>query len=152
MPHHIEGPTNLHSLVGESLGHSDWFAITQQRVDVFADATEDHQWIHVDPARASTESPYGGPIAHGYLTLSLLSAMWEQILVIDGLGMGVNYGLNKVRFPAAVPVGARVRGHASVLAVREVGPGVELMLTVTVECDGVQKPVCVAEPIFRFYP
>jgi acyl dehydratase len=147
----IETVSELSSLVGKDLGTSGWYDITQHRVDLFADATEDHQWIHVDPRRAETESPFGGPIAHGYLTLSLLSTMTLQVLTVERMSMGVNYGLNKVRFPAPVPVGSRVRLAASVVTVEEFDGGAQIVLAATVECDQTKKLVCVAEPVYRYY-
>nr|WP_271209042.1 MaoC family dehydratase [Rhodococcus wratislaviensis]GLK33487.1 MaoC family dehydratase [Rhodococcus wratislaviensis] len=151
MPPKIIHLADLQHVNGTELGHSGWFTIRQERVDNFADATEDRQWIHVDPERARRESPFEGPIAHGYLTLSLLSAMFEQILVVDGAGMGVNYGLNKVRFPSPVRVGSRVRGHASVLDVCEYDTYTQMNLAMTIKCENLTKPACVAEAIFRFY-
>ena len=113
----------LPSLKGQVLGTSEWFEVTQDRVNTFADATDDHQWIHVDPERAVAESPFGGPIGHGFLTLSLFVPMWSQILVVTDITMGVNYGLNKVRFPAPVPVGSKIRLTATLLDVEEVKGG-----------------------------
>ncbi|WP_067904585.1 MaoC family dehydratase [Nocardia vaccinii] len=147
----IDNVDDLHRLLGQQLDCSDWLDITQDRVNTFADATADHQWIHVDIERANTESPYGGPIAHGYLTLSLLSAMFLQTLTVRRTSMAVNYGLNKVRFPAPVPVGSKVRLTATVTTVEEIDDGVQIVLAATVECTAVDKPVCVAEPVFRFY-
>jgi acyl dehydratase len=109
----------LPSLKGRELGSSEWFEVTQERVNTFADATDDHQWIHVDPERAAAQSPFGGPIGHGFLTLSLFVPMWSQILVVTDAAMGINYGLNKVRFPAPVPVGSRIRMTATLLEVEE---------------------------------
>ncbi|MBA4025485.1 MAG: dehydratase [Gordonia sp.] len=151
MTTHLRSVTELHELVGTELGTSDWIDIDQARVDGFADHTEDRQWIHVDPQRSTSESPFGGPIAHGYLILSLISAFWEQILQVDDVTMGVNYGLNKVRFPSPVPVGSRVRMVASLLTVDTVTGGVHIVLRATVEAEGITKPVCVAEPVFRLY-
>ncbi|MGW4338120.1 MaoC family dehydratase [Rhodococcus koreensis] len=142
---------DLHRLAGTQLEASDRFEITQDRVDAFADATDDHQWIHVDVARATSESQFGGPIAHGYLTLSLLSAMFLQVLSVPDASMAVNYGLNKVRFPAPVPVGSKVRSAAAATAVDNIVGGVQITLEVIVECSAVDKPVCVAEVVFRFY-
>jgi acyl dehydratase len=141
----------LPTLVGTDLGSSDWIDMAQNRVNDFARVTEDHQWIHTDPDRAARESPFGGPIAHGYLTLSLLSAFWEQLLEVDGVSMAVNYGLNKVRFPAPVAVGSRVRMAATVISVAEIAGGFQVVVEATFESDGVEKPVCVAEPVFRLY-
>ncbi len=141
----------LASLAGQELGRSDWFDITQQTVNTFADATGDHQWIHVDVDRAAAESPFGGPIAHGYLTLSLLVPMHKQILVVTDAGMTVNYGLNKVRFPALVPVGSRIRMTATLQKVTEVTGGLQITVNGVIEAEGAAKPVCIAEPLFRFY-
>lgn len=142
---------DLPALTGSELGTSDWVVVTQDRVDTFADATDDHQWIHVDVERAKAESPYGGPIAHGYLTLSLLIPMWSGVLTVTDSGMGVNYGLNKVRFPAPVPVGAKIRLTATLADVEEIEDGVQVTVAATIEREGSDKPVCVAEPVFRFY-
>jgi acyl dehydratase len=142
----------LPSLKGKELGSSEWFEITQDRVTTFADATDDHQWIHVDVARARAESPYGGPIGHGFLTLSLFVPMWSQVLTVTDMTMGINYGLNKVRFPAPVPVGSRVRLTATVLDVEEVkGGGLQLTVGGVIERDGGDKPVCVLEALMRLY-
>ncbi|HUD39912.1 MAG TPA: MaoC family dehydratase [Streptosporangiaceae bacterium] len=141
----------LPSLKGQELGASEWFEITQERVNTFADATDDHQWIHVDIERAKTESPFGGPIAHGFLTLSLIVPMYGQILRVTDAKMGVNYGLNKVRFPAPVPVGAKVRMVATLKEVEEVPGGLQLTVGAVIEREGGDKPVCVAEPLFRVY-
>jgi acyl dehydratase len=141
----------LPGLVGRELGTSDWIEITQDRVNLFADATGDHQWIHVDVERAKQESPFGGPIAHGYLTLSLLIPLLSQILTVGDATMGVNYGLNKVRFPAPVPVGSKVRASATLKDVEQVAGGLQYSLAVTVEREGGAKPVCIAEPVYRVY-
>jgi acyl dehydratase len=144
--------TELPGLAGKHLGHSGWHEITQEQVNLFADATADHQWIHVDVERAKA-GPFGGPIAHGYLTLSLAPALLlDEILHVDGVAQVVNYGLNKVRFPAPVPVGARVRLAAECTGVEEVrGGGYQLTFALTFERSGEAKPVCVAEILFRFY-
>ena len=141
----------LPSLKGQQLGVSDWFEVTQDRVNTFADATDDHQWIHVDPARATAESPFGGPIGHGFLTLSLFVPMWSQVLQVTDITMGVNYGLNKVRFPAPVPVGSRIRLIATLLDVEEVKGGLQLTVSGVVEREGSDKPVCVLESLTRLY-
>jgi acyl dehydratase len=138
-------------LVGTELGSSGWHEVTQEHVDLFADATGDHQWIHVDVERAKAESPFGGPIAHGYLTLSLLAPLSAQVLVVTDTVMGVNYGLNKVRFPSPVPVGAQVRLTASLKSVEEVTGGLQLTLAAVIEREGSDKPVCIAEPVYRYY-
>lgn len=141
----------LPPLKGATLGTSEWFEITQDRVNVFADATDDHQWIHVDPARAAKESPYGGPVGHGFLTLSLFVPMWSQVLVVTDTTMAVNYGLNKVRFPAPVPVGSKVRMTATLVDIEEVKGGLQLTVSGVVEREGGDKPVCVLEAVMRFY-
>ena len=138
-------------LVGQELGTSDWFEVTQDRVDTFADATGDHQWIHVDVERAKAESPFGGPIAHGYLTLSLLVPLIAETFVVTDTPMAVNYGLNKVRFPSPVPVGSRVRLTATLKDVEQVAGGLQLTLAVVVEREGSEKPACIAEPVYRYY-
>jgi acyl dehydratase len=138
-------------LVGRELGTSEWFEVTQDRVDTFADATGDHQWIHVDVERAEAESPFGGPIAHGYLTLSLLVPLFAQVLVVTDTAMAVNYGLNKVRFPSPVPVGSRVRLTATLKDVEQVTGGLQLTLSAVVEREGSEKPACIAEPVYRYY-
>ncbi len=141
----------LTGLVGTELGTSAWVEVTQEQVDLFADATGDHQWIHVDVERAKRESPFGGPIAHGYLTLSLLIPMWSEVLVVSDATMGVNYGLNKVRFPSPVPVGSKLRLTATLEDVEEVTGGLQLTVAGVIEAEGIPKPVCIAEPVFRFY-
>jgi acyl dehydratase len=138
-------------LVGTELGSSDWYEVTQDAVNLFADATGDHQWIHIDVERAKAESPFGGPIAHGYLTLSLLAPLSAQVLLVTDTVMGVNYGLNKVRFPSPVPVGAKVRLTASLKSVEEVAGGLQLTLAAVIEREGGDKPVCIAEPVYRYY-
>jgi acyl dehydratase len=140
---------DLSSLKGSVLGTSEWFEITQERVNTFADATDDHQWIHVDVERASRESPYGGPIGHGFLTLSLFVPMWSQVLVVTDATMGINYGLNKVRFPAPVPVGSKIRLTATLVDVEEVKGGLQLTVGGVVEREGGDKPVCVLEALMR---
>ncbi|MFC8509216.1 MaoC family dehydratase [Streptomyces sp. NPDC057411] len=140
----------LRAGVGEQLGHSDWLEIEQKRIDQFADATGDHQWIHVDPERAAA-GPFGRTIAHGYLTLSLLPTLVPQIMRVEGMKMGINYGTNKVRFPSPVPVGSRLRATAVLTEVTEAGGGVQVTATVTVEREGGDKPACVAESVSRYY-
>ncbi|MFG2116431.1 MaoC family dehydratase [Streptomyces sp. NPDC048718] len=140
----------LRAAVGEQLGYSDWLEIEQDRIDRFADATGDHQWIHVDPERAAA-GPFGRTIAHGYLTLSLLPALVPQVMRVEGMKMGLNYGTEKVRFPAPVPVGSRLRATAVLTEVREAGGGVQVTAKVTVEREGGDKPVCVAESVSRYY-
>jgi acyl dehydratase len=141
----------LPGLTGQELGSSDWHEVTQESVDLFADATGDHQWIHVDVERAKKESPFGGPIAHGYLTLSLLVPLLAQVLVVTDTVMGVNYGLNRVRFPAPVPVGAKVRASATLKDVEPVSGGLQVTMSVVIEREGGDKPVCIAEPVYRYY-
>ena len=147
----IAGIAGLKELVGTHLGYSDYLEITQERVNTFAEATGDHQWIHVDPERAKAESPFGGPIAHGYLTLSLGPVLAPQIMAVEGIKMGVNYGASKVRFPAPVPVGARLRLGAELTAVDDIDGGAQVSMTFTFECEGAPKPSCVSEIIFRYY-
>ena len=141
----------LPSLKGKELGSSSWIEITQERVNTFADATDDHQWIHVDVERAKKESPFGGPIAHGYLTLSLLIPMWSQMLTVTDATTVVNYGVNKVRFPSPVPAGGKIRLTATLTDVTEVAGGLQVTASAVIELEGGGKPACVAEPIFRFY-
>ncbi|HEV2635978.1 MAG TPA: MaoC family dehydratase [Actinocrinis sp.] len=140
----------LRDAVGSELGVSQWLLVDQARVDRFAEATGDRQWIHTDPERAK-DGPFGTTIAHGFLTLSLLPALGEGLIQVEGVKMSVNYGLNKVRFPAPVPVGSRVRGRTVLQEVADVPGGVQLITRVTVECEGVEKPVCVAEAVSRLY-
>ena len=146
---HFAHLQDLAALVGQPLADSDWLAVEQQRIDAFAEATDDRQWIHIDPPRAAA-GPFGAPIAHGFLTLSLLPALLHTAYVIDDVRMGVNYGLNRVRFPAPVPAGSRVRAHF-VLRTFEPLPdgGVQLTLEATIEREGSRKPVCVAELVSR---
>jgi acyl dehydratase len=140
----------LPALQGSDLGTSDWVEVTQDRIVTFADATGDHQWIHLDVERAKAESPFGGPIAHGYLTLSLLIPMWAQVLTVSDAKMAVNYGLNKVRFPSPVPAGAKVRLTATLSNVAEIKGGYQVTVAAVIEREGGDKPVCIAEPVFRF--
>jgi acyl dehydratase len=135
--------------VGTELGTSDWLTITQERVDQFAQATGDHQWIHVDPARAA-KGPFGGTIAHGYLTASLLPVLTHQIFKVEAK-MGINYGLNKLRFPAPVPVGCSVRATSTLLELTDVGDAVQLVVNTVVRVDGSEKPAAVAESVSRYY-
>ncbi len=142
----------LPGLVGQDMGTSDWVTVTQEQVNRFAEATGDHQWIHVDVERAKA-GPFGAPIAHGFLTLSLLPAFVDTAMRIEGVRMGVNYGLNKVRFPSPVPVGSRLRAHFKLLACDPVdNGGLQMTSLVTVEREGSDKPVCVAESVGRRYP
>ncbi|GAA5043019.1 acyl dehydratase [Thermocatellispora tengchongensis] len=145
------GLDEIRALAGKDLGHGGWLEITQDRVNTFADATDDHQWIHTDPDRAK-DGPFGGTIAHGYLTLSLLIPLFNELLDIQGVKMSINYGLDKVRFPSPVKVGARVRLGATVASVEDVpGDGVQMHLDFTVEIEGAGKPACVARAIYRHY-
>lgn len=141
---HFNGLTEAEASVGEPLGHSDWHEITQEEISLFADATHDHYWIHTDPARAA-EGPFGSTIAHGFLSLSHAPAFIDEVYVIDGLSLKLNYGLNKVRFPAPTPVGSRVRGGVQVIAVERGAKGAQVVTKVTIEADGSDRPVCVAE-------
>jgi acyl dehydratase len=142
----------LRDRVGEEVAVGDWFEITQARIGQFADATGDHQWIHVDPARAATESPFRTTIAHGFLTLSLLSTLIREAIQFTGIRMAINYGLNKVRFVWAVPAGSRVRARLAIGAVDEIGGAVQVTWSATIERDGSDKPACVAEWLVRYYP
>lgn len=150
MTHVAHGLDELRALAGTDLGPSTWHEIDQDRVNAFADATSDHQWIHVDPERARS-GPFGGTIAHGYLSLALVIPLWTELLEIDGIGMAVNYGLNRLRFPAPVPVGSAVRLRAHVASVEDVRDGVQLTVEFTVEIRGAEKPALVAEAIYRYY-
>jgi acyl dehydratase len=142
---------DLQPLVGEHIADSDWIEVTQERIQLFADATNDHQWIHVDVERAKA-GPFGQPIAHGFLTLSLLPKLFASAMSFENTRMGVNYGLNKVRFTAPVPVGGRVRGRMVLLACEPLeGDGVQITMKVTVELEGSDRPACVAESITRRY-
>jgi acyl dehydratase len=147
----INGIAGLKELVGTHLGYSDYLEITQERVNLFAEATGDHQWIHVDPERAKAESPFGGPIAHGYLTVSLGPVLAPQIMRVDGVRMAVNYGCAKVRFPSPVPVGAKLRLGAELTNVEDIPGGAQVYMTFTFEVEGAPKPSCVSEVIFRYY-
>jgi len=145
----FDSAEDLKGAVGEHLGYSDWVEIDQARIDRFADATGDHQWIHVDPERAK-DSPFGTTIAHGYLTLAITNLFLPELLRVPSARLGVNYGANKVRFPAAVPSGARVRMGSEIISVDDVADGVQVITRNTVEVDGGDKPACVVEAISRF--
>jgi acyl dehydratase len=147
----INGIEELKGLAGEELGSSEWHEVTQDIVDAFADATGDHQWIHVDPERAK-DTPFGGTIAHGYYTLSLSPKLMDEIARFDGFSFALNYGLGKVRFPAPLPVGSKVRATAKIASIEEVAGGVQVTTLMTYEREGGEKPVCVAETLARFYP
>ena len=144
-------PADLKSALGSHLGYSDWLEITQERIDRFAEATGDHQWIHVDPERAA-QGPFGATIAHGYLTQSLVNLFLPQIVEVRGVSMGVNYGADRLRFPAPVRVGSRIRGGAELVAVEEVKGGVQATIRVTVEIKNGDRPACVIDTISRYYP
>ena len=146
----IKGIDGLKESVGHHLGYSEYMEITQDRVNTFADATGDHQWIHIDVEKAKS-GPFGGPIAHGYLTLSLGPMLYPTVVRVEGFSMGVNYGANKVRFPSPVPVGAKVRLGVKLLEVEEIPNGAQMTMEFTFECEGAPKPSCVAEIIFRSY-
>jgi len=146
----VHGTEDLHALVGTHLGYSDWQMVDQDRIDLFAEATGDHQWIHVDPKRASG-GPFGGTIAHGYLTLSLVPVLLSQLITVEGVAFGVNYGCNKVRFPSPVPSGSPVRLGATIAAVEEVEGGVQVTIDVALEVRDALKPSCVAQVVYRYY-
>jgi acyl dehydratase len=146
----INGIEELKSHVGQHLGYSDYITITQEQISLFAEATGDHQWIHVDVERAKA-GPFGGPIAHGYLTLSVGPMLYPQVVRFSGFSMGLNYGANKVRFPSPVPVGANLRLGVKVLNVEDIAGGAQTTMEFTFECEGAPKPSCVAEIIFRQY-
>jgi acyl dehydratase len=142
----------MRALVGQEVAISDWVEVTQERVNLFADATDDHQWIHVDVERCQRESPFGGPIAHGFLTLSMVSSLFEKTIRMLDATMVVNYGLNKLRFPAPVPVGSRVRARMTLQKIEDIDGGAQLEWLVAIEREGGSKPVCVAELLLRRYP
>ena len=146
----VNGLDELKAKVGDHLGYSEYVTITQEQVNAFADATNDHQWIHVDVERAKA-GPFGAPIAHGYLTLSLAPGLMAEVLQLKGVSMGVNYGCEKVRFPSPVPVGSRVRMGAQLVSVEDVAGGVQYLLELTFEVEGASKPSCVAQCIYRAY-
>jgi acyl dehydratase len=147
----VATPANLLDHVGEALAPTEWISVDQDRIDLFADATGDHQWIHVDPERAAG-GPFGAPIAHGFLTLSLANLFLPQLLVVESFSMGVNVGLEKVRFPAPVKVGSAIRGRGEIVSAAEAGEGVQVVVRITVEVDGSDKPACVADTVSRFFP
>jgi acyl dehydratase len=145
----FENLDEVKASAGRDLGHSDWLEITQDRINLFADATDDHQWIHVDPERAAS-GPFGRTIAHGYLTLSLVAGLTSQLIEVHNIKMAINYGTNKVRFPSPVPVGSRIRASARILSVEEVAGGAQVTNLVTIEVEGSEKPCCVVESIVRY--
>jgi acyl dehydratase len=148
----VKNPQSLKDMVGREIGVTEWFHVTQKRIEQFADATEDRQWIHLDRARTTKESPYGTTIAHGFLTLSLISHLMKEVLQIqNGVRLAVNYGLNRVRFPAAVRADSRIRACIALLALKQLSDSVEATYTVTMESEQSDKPSCVAEWIVRYY-
>ena len=151
MPRVFKSPHELLDAVGEHLGDSEWIEIDQSRINLFADATGDHQWIHVDPGKAK-DGPFGTTIAHGYLTLSLVNQFLPEILEVQGVSMGVNYGCDKVRFPSAVPVDSKVRGGGELISAEEIKGSVQAIVRVTVEVEGSDRPACVVDTISRFVP
>jgi acyl dehydratase len=148
--HEIESVARLVEQVGQEIAVSEWLEVTQERINQFAEATEDRQWIHIDPERAVRESPYKGTIAHGFLTLSLLSALAQRAMSVGGVRMGINYGLNRVRFISPVPAGARIRGRFTLTGVEMIQGGAQATWNVTVEREGGDKPCCVAEWLVRY--
>lgn len=144
-------PHDLAAKQGESLGHTEWLSIEQDRINLFADATGDHQWIHVDPEKAK-DGPFGACIAHGYLTLALVNYFLPQLIDVQGIKMGVNVGLDKVRFPMAVPAGSRIRGIGELVSVEEIKGAIQSVVRVTVEIEGQDRPACVADTISRYFP
>jgi acyl dehydratase len=152
-PLRVKNLQSLKEMVGKEIGVTEWFRVTQDRISLFAEATEDRQWIHLDGERASKESPYGATIAHGFLTLSLISRFVKQAIEIQGgVRLGVNYGLNRVRFPVAVRSGSRIRARVALLNLRELPDSYEAIYSVTMEREDSEKPACVAEWIVRYYP
>ena len=149
MTTHVKSIEDLTPLIGTHLGYSDYHTVTQEQVNLFADATGDHQWIHVDPERAKT-GPFGQTIAHGYLTLSLIPVLLGSVMKVGGVAMGVNYGTNKVRFTSPVPVGSQIRAGATLASVEPVAGGVQVALDVIVEVKDAAKPSCVAQVVFRY--
>jgi acyl dehydratase len=147
----FNGVEELEKVVGEHLGYSDWHTVTQESVNQFADATGDHQWIHVDTEKAKA-GPFGGTIAHGYMTLSLIPMLNAQIYRVDGLSMGINYGCNKVRFPAPVPVGSRVRAGAELVEMSSTPQGAQAVIRTTIEVEDGEKPACVADSVVVLVP
>jgi acyl dehydratase len=147
----FENPAALLPAVGQHLGYSEWLEIDQQRINLFAEATGDHQWIHVDAEKAAA-GPFGKTIAHGYLTLSLANLFLPEIMRVDNISMGVNYGCEKVRFPAPVPVGSRVRGGGEIISAEEVKGGVQVVVRMTIDIEDSERPACVIDTISRFFP
>ena len=149
MPTILTGPDEIKAAVGKPLGTTDWLEVGQERINQFAEATGDHQWIHVDVERAKS-GPFGAPIAHGFLTLSLVSYFLPDIVRVEGASMGINYGVNKVRFPSPVTVGSKIRAAGEIAEVTDVAGGVQMVTRVTIEVEGGGKPACVAETVNRF--
>ena len=149
-PRHIESIEALKGLIGEHLGYSEYMDVSQERVNKFAEATGDFQWIHIDVEKANA-GPFGGPIAHGYLTLSLGPVLLPQAFTVGGIAMGVNYGANKIRFMSPVPVGSKLRAGAKLISVDDIAGGAQVCVETTFEVEGAAKPSCVAELIFRYY-
>jgi acyl dehydratase len=148
----VETPDSLKQFVGKEIGVSEWLTVTQERIAQFAEATEDRQWIHLDRERAARETPFGTTIAHGFLTLSLISRFMKDVIQVQsGVGMAINYGLNRVRFPSPVRTGSKIRARVTLLSVKEVPGACETAFSVTVESEGGEKPCCVAESIVRYY-
>ncbi|MCZ7630733.1 MAG: MaoC family dehydratase [Microthrixaceae bacterium] len=148
----VANPEGLLELVGKELGPTEHTTLDQDRIDLFAKATGDHQWIHVDVERAKAESPFGGPIAHGYLTLSLVNLFLPELLTVQQFSAGLNVGLERVRFPSPVPAGSEVRARGVVVSAEEVNGGVQVVVRVTLEVAGADKPACVADTVSRFLP
>ena len=148
----VPTPADLLEHVGDSLGPTEWVVVDQERINQFAEATGDHQWIHVDVERATAESPFGGPIAHGYLTLALAHLFLPQLLSVETFSAGLNIGLDKVRFPSPVPAGSKIRGSGEIVSAVEAGGGVQVVVRVTIEAEGATKPACVADTVSRFLP
>ena len=146
----LNGIDDIKARVGQELGVSDWDDVTQEKIDAFADATGDHQWIHVDPERAA-QTPFGGTIAHGYYTLSLAPRFSYELYRVENVAFALNYGLNKVRFPAPLPVGSKVRMRATIASVEDIAGGIQMATALTFEREGGDKPVCVAETLVRIY-
>ena len=146
----LKGVDEVRAAVGRHFGYSEWLEVTQDRVDLFAEATGDFQWIHVDVERAKKESPYGGPIAHGYLTMALSNLLVPTVVKMDGFQMGINYGVDRVRFPAPVPVGARIRAGVELLEVTDVSGGLQTRMQITMDVEGSGKPACVIESLARW--
>ena len=148
----FQNPQELKTAVGNPLGVSEWLEIDQKRIDLFAEATGDHQWIHVDPERAK-QGPFGTTIAHGYLTQSLVNLFMPEIIQVNGISMGINYGADRLRFPAPVPVGSRIRGTAEIISAEDTKDGaVQAKVRITVEIEGGERPACVVDTISRYYP